>query len=167
MTDNPKDPAPFDDDLSDLIGGEVRERPLPLPRSFVPALERPEFSEGCPACHGSGFWRGIRSRPCFRCKGKGKRVFKSSPEARAKARAKRAEKAAQRDADKALWREEHKAAIAWVTAAAARNTQRGGTFDFPAKLVEALEKWGAWTDGQLAAVQKLMARDLARKRGVT
>jgi hypothetical protein len=164
MADDPKQPAPdFDDDLSDLIGGEMRERPLPLPRSFVPALERPEFSEGCPACHGTGFWHGRRNMPCFKCKGKGKRTFRTSPEARAKARAKGAEKAAQRDADKALWREQHKAEIAWATAAAARNAQRSGTFDFPAKLLEALTQYGSWTDGQLAAVQKLMARDAARK----
>jgi hypothetical protein len=164
MTDDPKQPVPdFDDDLSDLIGGEVRERPAPLPHSFVPALERAEFSEGCPACHGTGFWRGIRSRPCFKCKGAGKRTFKSSPEARAKARARSAEKAAQRDADKAAWRVEHKAEIEWTARAAAHNTQRGGTFDFPAKLLEALDKWGAWTDGQLAAVQKLMARDAMRR----
>jgi hypothetical protein len=164
MTDDPKQPIPdFDDDLSDLIGGEARERPTPLPRSFTPALERAEFSEGCPACHGTGFWRGIRSRPCFKCKGRGKRTFKSSPEARAKARARGAEKAADRAAERAAWRVTHKAEIAWAVAAAARNEQRRGTFDFPAKLLEALEKWGAWTDGQLAAVQKLMARDAVRK----
>jgi hypothetical protein len=151
----------FDDDLSDLIGGAKRapkaDSKSGLHSGFVPVLERPEYSEGCPACHGTGRWHG--RGVCFKCKGAGRRTFKTSPESRAKARAKGAEKAIQREADKELWRHQHTAEIAWATRAAARNAERGGTFDWPQKLLDGLAQYGTWTDGQLSKVQELMARD--------
>ncbi|HEY2245689.1 MAG TPA: DUF6011 domain-containing protein [Xanthobacteraceae bacterium] len=160
--DNKRPPNDFpDDDLSDLIGGTPR-KPTGRSEQFTPVLERPEFSEGCPACHGTGRWRG--RGVCFKCKGLGRRTFKTSPESRAKARAKGAEKAAQREADKAAWQTAHATQIAWTVRAAARNTQRGGTFDFPQKLLDALGQFGTWTDAQLAAVEKLMARDAERAK---
>jgi hypothetical protein len=156
----------FEDDLSDLIGGAPRA-PKADSKSgshsgFVPVLERPEYSEGCPACHGTGRWHG--RGVCFKCKGVGRRTFKTSPESRAKARARGAEKRIEREADKALWREQHADAIAWATRTAARNAQRGGTFDWPQKLLEGLEQYGTWTDAQLSKVQELMARDAARAK---
>jgi hypothetical protein len=152
----------FEDSLDDLIGGEVRKVAPRKPVTFVPALERPEYSEGCPACHGTGRWhgRGI----CFKCKGQGRRTFHSSPEARAKGRARAAEKRIERESDKALWREQNADAIAWATRAAARNAQRGGTFDWPQKLLDGLEQFGTWTDGMLSKVRELMARDADRAR---
>jgi hypothetical protein len=156
----------LDDDLSDLIGGAPRVPKAGsksgLHSGFVPVLERPEFSEGCPACHGTGRWRG--RGVCFKCKGAGRRTFKTSPETRARSRAKAAEKAAQREADKAAWLTDHAAQIAWTARAANINQQRGGTFDFPQKLMDALAQYGTWTDGQLAAVEKLMARDAERAK---
>jgi hypothetical protein len=154
----------FEDSLDDLIGGEARKVAPRKPTTFVPALERPDYSEGCPACRGTGFWRGLRDRPCFKCKGVGKRTFRSSPEARAKGRVRAAEKRVERESDKAVWRAQHTAEIEWLQRAAARNAQRGGTFDFPAKLLEGLEAYGTLTDGQLTAVQKLMARDAERAK---
>jgi hypothetical protein len=65
----------------------------------------------------------------------------------------------QREADKELWRHQHSAEIAWATRAAARNAERGGTFDWPQKLLDGLAQYGTWTDGQLSKVQELMARD--------
>jgi hypothetical protein len=160
--DNKRPPDDFpDDDLSDLIGRAPR-KPTGRSEQFTPMLERPEFSEGCPACHGTGRWRGRGI--CFKCKGAGRRTFKTSPQTRAKARARGAEKRAQRAADKALWREHNADAIAWAKRAAARNAQRGGTFDWPQKLLEGLEQYGTWTDGQLSKVRELMARDVARMR---
>lgn len=163
----------FNDSLDSMFGGPVRpvQERLPDTRTneqkaaevIARSANKPAvFNDKCPKCIG-GFWKGNHRFPCFACKGKGVLSFKTSPEARAKARAKATEKRIEREADKAAWREEHKAEIAWATRAAARNTERGGTFDFPAKLLESLEQWGTWTDGQLAAVQKLMARDQARK----
>lgn len=172
MIDDPKDPfADLDD--SDFLSEALDKGPAPVVRPpvdrapgwFEPAqLDRGSiFTHECEKCGGSGFWKGNRRFPCFVCKGKGTRSFKTSPEARAKARAKGAQKAVQREIDKAAWREANAPAIAWARRAAQRNAERGGTFDFPAKLVEALDKYGSWTDGQLAAVEKLMARDAARK----
>jgi RecJ-like exonuclease len=147
----------FDDTLDDLIGSEARKIAPRKPVTFTPALERPEYSEGCPRCHGTGRWHGRGT--CFACKGAGRRTFKTSPESRAKARAKGAEKRVEREADKELWRHQHSAEIAWATRAAARNAERGGTFDWPQKLLDGLAQYGTWTDGQLSKVQELMARD--------
>ena len=151
----------FNDNLDDLIGGAPR-KPTGKADQFTPLLERPEYSEGCPKCGGTGFWRGLRNRPCFACKGLGKRTFKTSPESRAKARARGAEKREEREMDKAQWRVDHAAEIAWLTRAKARNDARGGSFDWPAKLLEGLDQFGTLTPGQSAKVQELMERDAVR-----
>lgn len=167
----------FDDDISDMLGGEMKPRPLqerlPDTRSNDQKLadhfeaQGPDrgsvFNEKCPKCGGGGFWKGNRRFPCFACKGRGTLSFKTSPEARRKARIRGAEKAVERENAKTAWRHDHLAEIGWTQRAAAWNSKRGGTFDFPQKLLEALDEYGTWTDGQLAAVQKLMAREQERR----
>lgn len=155
----------LNDSLDDLLGGptgQVRTEPV---RESAPALVSAEqrWVEGCPKCRGSGQtpW-GV----CFRCRGAGGKTFKTSPEARAKGRARAVVKRTNREAEKFAWREEHKAELAWLAATAQRQQEnsRSGrlVWDFPAKLQEALMQWGTLTDGQLAAVQKCMARDAQR-----
>lgn len=154
----------FDDDLGDLIGGAARTAHK-IPPSFKPRLtqaeEREDFTERCRACGGSGIWRGKwKSGTCFECKGEGRLVFRTSPEARAKGRARAAAKRKLKAVEAADWREAHKAEIEWLNRNATRCAERG--FDFPQKLVEALAQYGTLTDGQLAAVHKLMLRDAER-----
>lgn len=160
-------PDDFNDSLDDLIGNAPRKAPAPTAKPFVPVLERPEYQEGCPACRGTGLWRGIRGRPCFKCDGRGSRTFKTSPESRAKGRARAAAKAAEREADKAAWRDAHKAEIAWLTATADRQRQRQATgqsvWEWPISVCEKLGEYGTLTDGQLAVVQERMTKDAERK----
>lgn len=106
----------------------------------------------CDACNGSGrFVRNWRDYgPCNRCKGVGK--LKTDPETRNK------RKRAREDAKLKLRRayiEQHKDQWAWVAINMAR-------FDFARSMVEAVNKHGSWTDGQLAAILKCMARDVER-----
>ena len=92
----------FDDEIPDLTGkGQpVARKPFvprpPLaqgtpPPQYVPVEKR--FEEVCPKCKGRGRFISFRGRdvgPCFHCKGAGRKVFKTSPESRAKARAAKA-----------------------------------------------------------------------------
>ena len=148
----------FDDDLSDFgVSRQPRAEIKQPPKDFA-------HSEVCFACRGTGKFRGYSGRivgECFKCKGAGKRTFKTSPDARAKAR----ENAHQRKAKGRLeWLNEHKPEVEWLQKAAARNIARNGTFDFPAKIIESIAQWGSLTDPQLAAVHKLMARDAERAK---
>jgi hypothetical protein len=128
-----------------------------------------QFSEGCPKCRGTGrftSWSGRVLGDCFACKGAGKHTFKTSPEARAKsqarASAKRVEKGQQIQIDAQAWIDANPAEARWLADAGKRNADRGGTFTFPADVLNKLWQYGSLTDGQLAAVQKLMARDVER-----
>jgi hypothetical protein len=148
----------FDDGLEDLIGGEARAKPAV---AFKPRLEQAEarndFTERCMACGGSGRWRGFRE--CFKCKGTGKLVYRTSPEQRAKGRLKAAEKRELKAEQDAQWREEHKAEIEWLQRTAARQATRATPWTYPGELLGKLEQYGTLTDGQLAAVHKGMLRD--------
>ena len=153
----------FDDSLDDLIG-TPRAKPALKPE-FKTRLEkaetRQEFSERCPACGGSGRWRGFRK--CFKCDGSGQLTFKTPPAARAKARLKAEEKRELKAEQAAQWREEHKAEIDWLTRTRDRQIGRDNPWNFPGELLEKLQQYGTLTDGQLAAVHKLMLRDAARR----
>lgn len=164
----------FDDSLDGMFDGAARPVQERLPdtrtneQKLAEVLERSAnapavFNERCPKCGGSGFWKNSRRFPCFACKGKGTLSFKTSPEARGKARARATEKRIEREADKQAWRDQHAAEIAWLKRAAARNEERGGTFTFPASLLEKLNEYGTLLDGPLLKVQELMQRDEARK----
>jgi hypothetical protein len=160
----------LDDDLSELFGGtDAPRREINLPASFQPR----DFTEPCAKCRGTGQFRSFSGRligQCFACKGKGKNTFKSSPEARAKGRAaaaKRSEaKAANLEAQIKAWGDEHPAERDWLAAGTVRAAQQRAegkpVFEFPVSMLEALGKWGSLTDGQLAAVRKLIARDEVR-----
>jgi len=137
--------------------------------SVAKAQAGPEFIEVCPKCRGGGQFISYSGRvlgPCFACKGKGKNVYKSSPEARAKGRERAANKATAREQEikdnATAWIEAHPAEAKWLADAGKRNAERGGTFTFPADVLNKLWQWGTLTDGQLAAVQKMMARDATR-----
>jgi len=160
----------LNDDLSDLLGGEPVS-PISMkqpPASYAP-IEKTVFSEGCPKCRGTGTFYSYSGRalgPCFACKGAGKNTFATSPEARAKSReralAKRVEKAQEIIDSANSFRATYPDVVAWLEGSAKRNAARGGSFTFPADLLEKLNQYGSLTDAQLAAVRKLMARDAER-----
>jgi len=140
-------------------------------RSGKDGYVKPEvqFSEGCPKCRGTGTFISYSGRalgPCFACKGAGRNTFKTSPEDRAKAQArasaKRVEKGQQIEADAKAWIDANPAEAKWLADAGKRNADRGGTFTFPADVLNKLWQYGSLTDGQMAAVRKLMARDVER-----
>lgn len=159
------DPKELNDSLDDLIGSPVtgpRISPR-LPADYKPAVER-AFTEPCGKCGGSGNWR--PGYPCFACKGTGKKTFKTSKADRAanreRAAVKRVERVRDKAAEIAAWTAAHDAEIKWLRAAANRNADRNGNFNFPIEMINAVNKFGSLTDGQLAAVRKLMLRDVER-----
>jgi hypothetical protein len=149
----------FDDDLSDLLSGSKGPiaAPVPAPVQYVPMEKR--FEEGCPKCHGSGrfrSWGGRDLGACFNCKGQGRKVFKTSPESRAKARtsnaAKAQDRARQLQAEVLAWQTANPAAWQWMTSNVARGSE------FAKSLTEALYKFGSLTDNQLAAIERNVAK---------
>jgi len=163
MSTNPFDI--FNNDTLDAPG--PAGKPMP---SIAKAQAGEEFVETCPKCRGSGSFISYGGRnlgPCFACKGKGKNVYATSPEERAKSRdraaVKRVEKAHQIVEDTRSWYATYPAEIAWLQQAAKRNSARAGSFTFPADLLDKLNQYGSLTDAQLASVRKLMARDTERQ----
>lgn len=145
----------LNDDLSDLLtpGFEARE-PVTPPANYKPV----SFTEACPKCNGRGVfvsWSGRTLGPCFNCKGKGSKTFKTSSADRATARAQREERTeAKRAANLEAFKAEHADAYAWLLADGS---------SFAASLLEGVAKFGALTDNQLAAVRRSMEKAAARK----
>jgi hypothetical protein len=109
----------------------------------------------CDACRGSGrFIRGFNNPtdygPCNKCKGTGK--LKTDPETRAKQKKARE---AKKKAEAGAYIVAHTAEYTWVVC----NMER---FDFASSMMTAFRQYGSWTDGQLAAIRKCMARDEVR-----
>jgi hypothetical protein len=144
------------DDLDEVIGADaVSSDPV--------AQGAGTYVERCTKCNGSGTWRSWgnsgRAGACFACKGVGSFTRRTSPETRAKARvavAARKDREAQTVAQKVeAWRTENSAETAWLE----RQVARGN--DFGTSLVQALNRYGDLTEGQLAAVRKGIERDAA------
>lgn len=157
-----RDDDELNDSLDDLLGGAIVGKPKTPPAHYQPPAPKGYF-ESCPRCRGTGQtpWG-----PCFRCKGEKGKTYKTSPEARAKGRENAAKASAKREQGKAEWREEHKAELAWLNATIERQQARAhkgqSTWNFPIELGEKLAQYGTLTDGQLAAVQRCMAKDAER-----
>lgn len=146
----------LNDPLDELFGGASTGAPRPMARPHL--AEVAAFTETCPSCRGRGRFISYAGRdcgPCFKCKGKGKQTFKSSPEARATARAKATERKVEKTATNwTTFAAEHKAEAAWIIA--------NRSFDFALAMHQAVEKFGGLTAGQLAAVQRCVEREAAR-----
>jgi len=117
------------------------------------------FEERCEDCRGTGAFYSYSGRyvgPCYKCKGKGVRRYKTSAEQRAKARD-AADRARQSKAEQA--REQ---AQAWLAAnpAEAEWLRRPvtGDFTFHADMLEALNKYGHLTERQEQAVRNATAK---------
>jgi hypothetical protein len=148
----------LNDSLDDLIFGDtaaVRTAPV-LQRPAAQAYTKTSvelFTEKCGKCRGTGQtpW-GV----CFRCKGAGGKTFKTSPETRAKERHQKAARAVTK-AEQA-WTDfaAHNVEVAaWIEA-------KKGSFDFAAKMRDVVIRFGDLTTGQRAAVERMIAADVAR-----
>jgi hypothetical protein len=149
----------FNDSLDNIFAGDtgpVRTAPV-VDRSAAVEYAKAQAAAGyvqtCHKCRGSGQ---TRWGACFACKGAGRKTFKTSPEARAANR------------ERAADRKVAAAATAWDDFAAAQPVAaawivaKAPTFDFAAKLQEAVARFGSLTEGQLAAVQRCVDRDVTR-----
>lgn len=149
----------FNDTLENLFAGDtgpVRTTAVvdrPAAREYVAKVTAPEYVQTCHKCRGSGQ---TRWGACFACRGAGSKTFKTSPEARAANR------------EKAADRKVAAAATAWDDFAAAQPVAaawivaKADSFDFAAKLREAVARFGSLTEGQLVAVQRCVDRDATR-----
>lgn len=111
----------------------------------------------CDACGGTGRWYPRFSYshmggPCRKCKGTGR--LKTDPEKRAK------QKKARETRKKTALGEyiaAHTPEYTWAITSMAH-------FGFAKSMYDAVKQHGSWTDGQLAAIRKCMARDEERKK---
>lgn len=167
----------LNDSLDDLIAGagEVRTEAVRAPAGYVPGAapliankfkETRLFTEQCRKCRGTGRYNApsTHGSRCFECDGVGSKTFKSSPESRAKAKSGKtarkanlaAEAAAAAQHAAATFRAANPAICAWIDA-------KAETFGFAASMLGALNKWGNLTQGQIDAVNRLIAKDAERK----
>jgi len=160
----------FDDSLDDIFDADVKlpQRPVPplamkTGADYEPAVNR-LVVEKCQNCRGAGLWQGRQGYPCFKCKGRGEKVYKTSTEHRARQREAAAEK---RSEVRTQYAEDFKAEIAWVEAEARRQSERmartGKIWDFPGKMASAFAQYGCWTDRQVVIIRDCMQRDAARR----
>lgn len=142
-------PNDLNDSLDDLIGGD-RTTPVAPPAAY--AAVQASYFEKCGKCRGTGQtpW-GV----CFRCKGQKGKTFKTAPEARAKARVQEA--AIQVNKTEQAWADfaaQNADVATWIEA-------KRGSFDFAAKMREAVLRYGGLTNGQHAACVRLADKDAA------
>lgn len=146
----------LNDPLDDLIGGPARPAPA---RPLAPELDAAAFVERCPACRGCGKFISYTGRivgACFKCKGAGNKTFKSSPAQRANSRQGATDRKVRTlESNLAEFAAARPEVAAWIKANPA--------FEFAAALGVAVQKFGDLTPGQLAAVQKCIAREVERK----
>lgn len=117
------------------------------------------FEEKCPDCRGSGKFYSYAGRyigPCFKCKGKGKMIFKQDAATRAKQRASAARSKAKLAEDLV---DGFKAAFPaeWDYIDARKNSD-----GFFASMAQGITKWGSLTEKQLNSVRSNMLRDAQR-----
>lgn len=153
----------LNDDLSDIFGEPTREG-IAVGVSILRTQKIDRYEETCPSCHGTGKFRSYSGRivgDCFKCKGEGKRFFKTSLENREKARAgaerRKAREAADLAQQAAVWLEANPAEAQWLSESAARG------FEFAVSMLDALLKYGHLTERQEAAVRNATAKSAARK----
>ena len=150
----------LNDSIDDLLSGPVASQPR---EAIAPATYKPlvqQFVESCTACHGTGKFRSYSGRivgDCFKCKGAGKKTFKSSAADREQARlapADRKEKRIQEDVN--AFALANPTVFAWINESAP-------TFSFAASILEAIRKFGDLTPNQLAACERCIAKREAAK----
>lgn len=154
----------LDDPLDDLLPpatgvAAASPQPAPLPALEMDYGDEGEHWENCRKCRGTGkfySYRGAALGPCFECKGRGGRAFKTDAETRQAAR-ETATARKERAAAEALeaFGADHPAVLAWMT-------ERAPRFAFAASLLDGVRKYGGLTEKQLATAHRLMAADAER-----
>jgi hypothetical protein len=153
----------LNDPLADLLGDSIAPGPRVLPTDAGLAHVREtvsEFTETCPSCRGTGKFRAWSGRvvgDCFKCKGQGKKTFKSSPEKRAENRAKsdqRKGKLAQEAHD--TFATSYAQEWAWIQSSRA-------TFGFAQAMHDAIAKYGDLTERQMETTRRLALASAARE----
>lgn len=152
----------LDDDLSDLTGGISAAADFAR-AALSNATSTRTFEEKCEDCRGTGSFYSYSGRyvgPCFKCKGAGVRRYKQSAEQRAKARdaadARKAKQAAEATERAKTWLDANPVEADWLR-------DSFNTFEFARSMVEALYKYGHFTEKQEAAVRNAAAKSAARK----
>lgn len=118
------------------------------------------FEEKCKDCRGTGRFYSYTGRyvgQCFKCKGKGVQVFKTSPEARQRQCTAAAAK------KKAAVSAKAKAAGEWLAANPERAKFLAEDWEFPLSLLGSLMQYGSLTEKQVAAIDKCIAKRTVRK----
>jgi hypothetical protein len=160
---NAFNPASAFDDLEDAAfwADEPSENIIPFGTREAVVTEMPPgggYKQRCDKCQGSGKFRGRNGRifgDCFACKGEGFLTFKTSPQERSTARG---QSAARKAAILAQWLEANVDVVAWVK----RRSTGDRPFDFAVELAGKLQQYGTLTDGAVAAVKRMIARDAER-----
>lgn len=139
----------FDDLASDDFGDVVTTSTMPATMEDASGNESLHavkgFIEDCPKCRGTGIYAGWSNlgRQCFKCQGKGKLTFKTSPDQRQKARSVAAKtRIVKASTNLEKFEAEHPTIAAWWA---------DSTFAFAVSLKAAVEKYGTLTEGQLRA----------------
>ena len=119
------------------------------------------YKERCEKCRGTGRWGSYGlGRPCFACKGKGFKEFKTPSDQRAKAKVRSQAVKAKVQASIAeaveAFKAEHPAEMTWMAT-------KAGSFDFANSMFEALHKYGNLTEKQFETVVRLTAKDAERQ----
>lgn len=156
---------PLNDSLDNLFSGDtgpVRTTPVvdTLATAEYAKLKEEGYFEKCRKCGGSGQFRGYSGRSfgqCFACKGAGGKTFKTSPAERQANRVKAQDRKDAREVE--AWN----AFVAQQPAVAAWIEAKRDSFDFAAKMRDAVIRFGDLTNGQLAACQRMLDRDNERK----
>jgi hypothetical protein len=137
------------DHLPDTLD-EIFDAPTKAPVVPANGYQSPRHIERCQKCRGTGQftgWSGRSFGPCFACKGKGQKEFATSSAQRAQAKTQRVARETNRQVENV---EAFKAAqpeiFAWI--------QSSGDFPFAIAMLQAVGKYGALTDNQLAACQR-------------
>lgn len=153
-------------DFSDLDSANL-DTPAPAPTTFleaqVKAAQNPRLVS-CPRCAGSGRYASYGM--CFKCSGTGRATAprpllmdSGSVARRDRARVANAEASLAairaREEARAAFKAAHPQVVAWVQ-------RRDGSHDFATSLAGKLAKDGALSDGQLGAVERILAQDAER-----
>jgi len=154
-----------DDDLgwefvSDVTAPARKAKPL-FATDDAPA-EEGGYREKCGKCRGSGRFISFTGRivgDCFACKGRGEKVFKTSPEVRARARVRAVERAAEKCN---AYREANPDIAAWLDLNAGRN-------EFADSMIAKLRRGDDLTDNMHAALKRSAAKlaEAREKRAAT
>lgn len=155
----------LEDDLDDVFApadDDQPKRPLPTLKEAQQAVGL-GYTEKCRQCNGRGRFISYAGRdcgPCFACKGKGTKTFKTSPQAREKARVANARKADEKrvqiQESVQAWQRDNADDFAWIMS-------KRESFDFANSMADALTTYGSLTERQHATVTRLRLADIERQ----